>query len=983
MANEVEYKLTADANDILKSLAQISTALAEIQTQTKKNNEESKKRFASEGAAATKLASGIDRLQKEYVDLGAAAAKLRTALKNTTDERAIASYTKALAKAEVGMARLEQTAKKTGVSLKQSNKELSTGKEVVQNFVGALTKATIIIAVVDAVARFTKELVGFSASMQKAEKQFENFTGSAESAEKVVASLLDFSNRKFLDTQEVLDSGKALLAFGISADNLEPVLGRIADISAATGKNFQELAVIYGKARAAGVLYAEDINQLVDAGIPIIGEFAKQFGVSESEIKKMASEGKISFERLELAFYDLTAAGAAFSGQAEAQAETLGGAWRSLSSSFLTAFKPIGDFLTDVLVGGLREAASSIELYSGLFKGLSFSEAVEKADEAVYGIESSTTRIGKAFDALDKELLTGQKTQTQNILFIDQERRKLLEAAEKKDLELRKTNNKKVLEEQRKAAEERRRFEEQQEKLRVDLIADETERAVQLERLKFESLTDELRKYFTGTKELDGLLLRAQEDYQANVAEIRAKALADQAAAQLESVALTQKYIDEIKKASQDEKKTVIDLATDSAKLSRDNALQSLDLLKAQNEGTLIELKKQGVEEAKIADAQREFDALDKLARLQTALRFQQDLLSITGEGNAEQAAQIEAQIALLEQQISNAISEAEIPEGEGKSFFSKFIESLGLEDADIQALTDAAGQIVGAIESITAARVADSEAALKAAEDRTKAAEDQLDRELELSEQGFASNVTIAQQTLELAKKAEADALKEKQKAVKAQLALDAAQQLSAIVVSSANLFKANTPLGPIGVIAAIAQIATMFAVLASTRAKARAAAQFGEGGEAGVSSDSIVTGPSHARGGVGIEVEGGEFMTSDGKKISIVKKHMTKKHFALLRAVNEDNTPEIARIAAQISAGAANMPTLDTNAGERVASSVSSSVALRRDKEAEQMKEQNALLRENNRLLRQIKDKENAAWEDSRYRYERRGTKTTVTRK
>ena len=74
---------------------------------------------------------------------------------------------------------------------------------------------------------------------------------------------------------------------------MEPKIrrGRVGDIAAGTNQDFNELAVVFGKAKVQGRLFGEDINQLTGRGIPIIGEFAKQFGVAEGEVKKLVSEG--------------------------------------------------------------------------------------------------------------------------------------------------------------------------------------------------------------------------------------------------------------------------------------------------------------------------------------------------------------------------------------------------------------------------------------------------------------------------------------------------------------------------------------------------------------------------------------------------------------------------------------------------------------------------------------------------------------------
>ena len=43
-----------------------------------------------------------------------------------------------------------------------------------------------------------------------------------------------------------------MIAFGFTTEQLIPTLKMVGDVSAAVGKDFNELAVIYGKARTAG-----------------------------------------------------------------------------------------------------------------------------------------------------------------------------------------------------------------------------------------------------------------------------------------------------------------------------------------------------------------------------------------------------------------------------------------------------------------------------------------------------------------------------------------------------------------------------------------------------------------------------------------------------------------------------------------------------------------------------------------------------------
>lgn len=211
--------------------------------------------------------------------------------------------------------------------------------------------------VVDKIVDFTKGVANLGIKMEQTKTTFRTFTGDATKAEQVIGNLTQFSNVTPFDSEQVLQAGKSLLAFGETSENLVPTLGAIGDIAAGTGKDFNELTTIYGKAKVAGKLYAEDINQLVEAGVPIIGEFAKQMGVTEGEVKKLASQGKISFSNLQNAFVDLTGEGGLFFNLMKDQSATVGGRISTLvgkiqliGASMGEALLPAIGFLTDLAI---------------------------------------------------------------------------------------------------------------------------------------------------------------------------------------------------------------------------------------------------------------------------------------------------------------------------------------------------------------------------------------------------------------------------------------------------------------------------------------------------------------------------------------------------------------------------------------------------------------------------------------------------------
>ncbi len=192
-----------------------------------------------------------------------------------------------------------------------------------------------------------------AASNEQLEVSMEVLTGGADKARALIAQLRKDAAETPLQFEELGEAAKKLLAFGEAAESVPSTLRRIGDVSSAIGAPVGEIAEIYGKARVQGTLFAEDINQLTGRGIPVIQEFAKQLGVGESEVKKMGSQGKITFDMLSKAFVDLTSGGGLFAGMMAKQAGTLTGLWSSLQDGFealrLEFGKPIADSLKPLL----------------------------------------------------------------------------------------------------------------------------------------------------------------------------------------------------------------------------------------------------------------------------------------------------------------------------------------------------------------------------------------------------------------------------------------------------------------------------------------------------------------------------------------------------------------------------------------------------------------------------------------------------------
>lgn len=219
-------------------------------------------------------------------------------------------------------------------------------------------------------AEFVKDSSAAAASMESLQMQFSTMLKSGEKARGLLSDMRKLGAQTPLEFKDIAEAGRSLLAFGEGADGLVATLRRIGDVSSGVGASIGDIAEIYGKARVAGTLFAEDINQLTGRGIPVIQEFAKQLGVGEDKVKKLGSEGKITFPMLEKAFIALTSSGGRFEGMMAQMANTTEGkisnmkdAWESLKVAFGEGMNEGVKKWVDNIGGGLSSAEEMVTLW--------------------------------------------------------------------------------------------------------------------------------------------------------------------------------------------------------------------------------------------------------------------------------------------------------------------------------------------------------------------------------------------------------------------------------------------------------------------------------------------------------------------------------------------------------------------------------------------------------------------------------------------
>lgn len=186
---------------------------------------------------------------------------------------------------------------------------------------------------------------------------FSTFLGSADKARALISDLNEFAIVTPFTPDQVNNAAKALLAFGVAGDEIIPTLKQLGDVSAGTGKDLTEMAVIFGQIRSTGRLMGQDLLQLINAGFNPLQVISEKTGKSVAALKKEMEQGKISFEQVADAFKTATSEGGLFFNLMEKQSVSIGGLVSTIAGNIEEGFKnifsqtqgPLKDFIDQLV----------------------------------------------------------------------------------------------------------------------------------------------------------------------------------------------------------------------------------------------------------------------------------------------------------------------------------------------------------------------------------------------------------------------------------------------------------------------------------------------------------------------------------------------------------------------------------------------------------------------------------------------------------
>lgn len=232
----------------------------------------------------------------------------------------------------------------------------------------SLSKMLGVIGGTAALKGLVTDMINVRGEFQKTSIAFETMLGSKEKADALMAQMVETAAKTPFDLQGVTSGAKQLLAYGTSADKVNETLVRLGNIASGLSIPLGDLVYLYGTSMSQGRLFTQDVNQFMGRGIPLVAELSKELGKTESEIRKMVTEGKVGFPELQKVIENMTNEGGKFYNLMEMQSKTLSGQIANLGDAWDTMLNSIGEDTQGVASMTIDAATSIIENYDKVGK---------------------------------------------------------------------------------------------------------------------------------------------------------------------------------------------------------------------------------------------------------------------------------------------------------------------------------------------------------------------------------------------------------------------------------------------------------------------------------------------------------------------------------------------------------------------------------------------------------------------------------------
>lgn len=355
--------LTTDINTLNKSLSKTNSDLKQIgnKTITVKTNTNVNKVAKDLSGEVYKMTGTFANLEgtvkRTFTGVGSTMEEAQNNMKSLASSagdlqqvgsRLQKSFKDANGKIVKTMTEADKAIQKTAKSSKLLENALANIKSVAQGIIIAQT----FYNAVNAVQGVANSMWEMHKSVETNTMAFESLTGSMEMSVEMIEYLQQYAAKSTFTFEQVSQSAKTLLGYGIDLKNISYVMQTIGDATSAMGntENFDRIALAIGQTLSKGTAKSEEMLQLMEANIPVVEILSEKLGMTAQEV---ANIGDHSVSSVKVVNALLEGLNERYGGMSENMATTTTGLINNIKESVAyigsQLFKPLYDSFSGML----------------------------------------------------------------------------------------------------------------------------------------------------------------------------------------------------------------------------------------------------------------------------------------------------------------------------------------------------------------------------------------------------------------------------------------------------------------------------------------------------------------------------------------------------------------------------------------------------------------------------------------------------------
>ncbi len=310
-------------------------------------------------------------------------------------------------------AKLAHEYKKAGMSSSEAWKKAwseidrtnSTGTEKVKrdmNSIAAIARKTAAVLggifIIDKIKDYTREIykagISYDALSEQALVAWTTILGSHSEAVKMMEKITDYAAETPFSKMGVDTMAKQLANADFKGQALFDQLTKFGDMGSAFGiqeDSLKEMVRQYAQVQQAQVAYTEDLNILQDRGIPIFKALGEVMGVPVSQVKKLASEGKVTADVYNKAIDSIASH---TKGAMEGQSQTFNGMMSTLEDNLSVLWGYLAQDWFEGIKGSLGSFLPKFEEFVKLVGTDGLSGAISKTIPELSPLVEMLSNIG-------------------------------------------------------------------------------------------------------------------------------------------------------------------------------------------------------------------------------------------------------------------------------------------------------------------------------------------------------------------------------------------------------------------------------------------------------------------------------------------------------------------------------------------------------------------------------------------------------------